>query len=149
MHVWIIQVSIRMVKTVRSSFAAIHPFQIAHEVSNWLGIARREPGLRDRKVSQIACSPARGADDCLQGHYTVAIDFSLADLMKVAQSVGINVPTPPGGEAPGSGLAVAPDPVASPSVTDAVQALGLKLESRRAPIEQLVIDHAEKAPTNE
>ncbi len=40
---------------VRSGFAAIHPFQVAHEVSNWLGIARREPGLRDRKVSQIAC----------------------------------------------------------------------------------------------
>jgi hypothetical protein len=37
--------------------------EIAHEVSNWLGIARREPGLRDRKVSQIACSSARGADD--------------------------------------------------------------------------------------
>jgi hypothetical protein len=33
-----------MEKTVRSRFAAIHPFQIAHEVSNWLGIARREPG---------------------------------------------------------------------------------------------------------
>ncbi len=30
---------IRMKKTVRSRFAAIHPFQIAHEVSNWLGIA--------------------------------------------------------------------------------------------------------------
>src|SRR5450755_1471599 len=60
---WIIQVSIRMEKTVRSRFAAIHPFYIAHEVSNWLGIARREPGLRDRKVSQIACSSARGADD--------------------------------------------------------------------------------------
>src|ERR1019366_2889895 len=60
------QVSIRMEKTVRSRFAAIHPFYIAHEVSNWLGIARREPGLRDRKVSQIACSSAGGADDLLQ-----------------------------------------------------------------------------------
>jgi hypothetical protein len=49
-------ISIRMEKTIRSRFAAIHPFQIAHEVSNWLGIARREPGLRDRKVSQIARS---------------------------------------------------------------------------------------------
>ena len=36
--------SIRMEKTVLSRFAAIHPFYIAHEVSNWLGIARREPG---------------------------------------------------------------------------------------------------------
>jgi hypothetical protein len=44
----IIQVSIRMEKTVRSRFAAIHPFQIAHEVSNWLGIARREPGRYER-----------------------------------------------------------------------------------------------------
>jgi hypothetical protein len=52
-----------MEKTVRSSFAAIHPFQIAHEVSNSLGIARREADLRDRKVSRIACSSARGADD--------------------------------------------------------------------------------------
>src|SRR5713101_2455133 len=55
---WIIQVSIRVEKTVHSRFVAIHPFWIAHEVSNWLGIARREPGLRDRKVSQIACSSA-------------------------------------------------------------------------------------------
>lgn len=41
----IIQVSIRMEKTVRSRFAAIHPFKIAHVVSNWLGIVRRELGL--------------------------------------------------------------------------------------------------------
>src|ERR1700757_2890947 len=41
----------------------IYPFQVAHEVSNGLGIARREPALRNRKVSQIACSSARGADD--------------------------------------------------------------------------------------
>jgi hypothetical protein len=35
--------------------------QIAHEVSNWLGIARREPGKQDRKVSQIPrSSDARG-----------------------------------------------------------------------------------------
>src|SRR4030088_2557164 len=37
--------------TVRSPCAAIHPFWIAHEVSNCLAIARREPGLRDCKVS--------------------------------------------------------------------------------------------------
>ena len=43
-----------MEQTVRSRFAAI--LQVAHEVSNRLGIARRVPGLRDRKVSQIACS---------------------------------------------------------------------------------------------
>ena len=50
-----------MEKTVRSKFAAmfaaIHPFYIEYEVPNWLAIARREPGLRDRKISQTAGCP--------------------------------------------------------------------------------------------
>jgi uncharacterized protein (TIGR03435 family) len=78
----------------------------------------------------------------LTGHYNVSIDFSLADLMKVAQAVGINVP--PRG-APGTSP-VAEDPGRSSSVSDAVEALGLKLESRKAPIEQLIVDHVEKLP---
>jgi len=78
----------------------------------------------------------------LKGNYVVALDFSLADLMKIAQSAGVNVPMPAGGEA------VASDPGTSSSITDAVRALGLKLESRRAPGELLVIDHVEKTPTN-
>ena len=82
----------------------------------------------------------------LQGHYNVAIDFSLADLLKIAQAVGVNIPQQPGGGAPG-GLA-ASDPGASSSLGDAVKALGLKLESRKAPIEQLVVDNADKTPTN-
>lgn len=67
----------------------------------------------------------------LQGHYNVVIDFSLA------------------GETPGAvgGPVAASDPGASSSLADAVKALGLKLESRKAPIEQLVIDNAEKTPT--
>ena len=83
----------------------------------------------------------------LEGHYSVAIDFSLADLMKIAQVMGVNIPAGNGGETPG--VIGASDPGASSSITDAVQALGLKLESRKAPIEQLVIDHAEKTPTND
>lgn len=79
----------------------------------------------------------------LTGHYTVSINFSLTDLMKVAQAVGINVP--PRGGGPGSS-AVAEEPGASSSISDAVQALGLKLESRKAPIEQLIVDHVEKLP---
>lgn len=102
------------------------------------------------QITQMTGGPGVQVVDMtgLQGYYTVAIDFSLADLMKVAQSIGINVPTPPAGET-GSGLVVAPDPGASSSITDAVQALGLKLESRKAPIQQLVIDHVDKTPTNE
>jgi uncharacterized protein (TIGR03435 family) len=32
-------------------------------------------------------------------------------------------------------------------VTDAVQSMGLKLESRKAVVDQLVVDHVEKTPT--
>src|SRR5215813_7024088 len=77
----------------------------------------------------------------LTGHYTVSIDFSLADLIKVAQTAySINVPR---GRGPGTSV-VAEDPGASSSISDGVQALGLKLESRKAPTEQLIVDHVEK-----
>jgi len=79
----------------------------------------------------------------LNGHYAVSIEFSLADLMKIAQAAGVAVPMR-GGD-PGA-PPVAADPGASSSVSDAVQALGLKLESRRAPTEQLIVDHVEKLP---
>jgi len=79
----------------------------------------------------------------LTGHYTVSIDFSLADLMKMAQMVGATIN---GGPVNPSALAAAEDPGTSASVSEAVQALGLKLESRKAPTEQLIIDHVEKLP---
>ena len=79
----------------------------------------------------------------LNGHYAVSIEFSLADLMKIAQAAGVAVPMR-GGD-PGA-PPVAADPGASSSVSDAVQAPGLKLESRRAPTEQLIVDHVEKLP---
>ena len=79
----------------------------------------------------------------LTGHYHVAIDFSLADLLKIAQAIGVNVGAR-GGE---SGAApVAADPGSSSSIADAVQALGLKLESRKAPTEQLIVDHVDRLP---
>lgn len=76
----------------------------------------------------------------LKGNYVVALDFSPADLMKIAQAAGLNMPMR-GGEA------VASDP-GTPSIFEAVKALGLKLESRKAPAQQLIIDHVEKMPTN-
>jgi uncharacterized protein (TIGR03435 family) len=77
----------------------------------------------------------------LKGNYVVALDFSLADLMKIAQSAGVTLPMREGAET------VASDPGSS-SILDAVKALGLKLESRKAPAERLIIDHIEKTPTN-
>jgi hypothetical protein len=43
-----------MEKTIRSRFAAIHPFQIAHEVSNWLGIARRKQACGIAKYPRLS-----------------------------------------------------------------------------------------------
>jgi uncharacterized protein (TIGR03435 family) len=79
----------------------------------------------------------------LTGNYVVSIDFSLQDLMKMAQAAGVAIPAAP--QRPGEPVAAA-DPGSS-SVFDAVKALGLKLESRKSPQPQLIIDQAEKMPT--
>jgi hypothetical protein len=63
--------------------------------------------------------------------------------MKMAQAMGINVPNR-GGDP--NAPPVAADPGTSSSLTDAVRSLGLKLESRKAPTEQLIVDHVEKLP---
>ena len=48
--------------------------------------------------------------------------------------------------APGTAPAVASDP--GPDILDAIQSqLGLKLTSAKVPVESLVIDHADKTPT--
>jgi len=86
----------------------------------------------------------------LKGHYDVAIDFSLADLIAMIRASGVEIPGgapgAPSGAASASGGAAATTPGGGTSITDAVQALGLKLESRKAPVEQLIIDHVEKTP---
>ena len=66
----------------------------------------------------------------------------MAEMMAMAQSAGINIPRPAQ-----SADAGASDPVGGSSVYSSVQALGLKLESKNAPVTKLVVDHAEKTPT--
>jgi uncharacterized protein (TIGR03435 family) len=41
----------------------------------------------------------------------------------------------------------AADPAGNSAIFAAVEQLGLKLESRKAPMDLLLIDHAEKSPT--
>jgi len=84
----------------------------------------------------------------LKGYYQVSLEFSLADLMAMVRASGMDVPAGAGG-APGAnptGVA-ATDPTGSTSLFAAVQALGLKLEQRKAMTDQLVVDHVEKSPT--
>jgi uncharacterized protein (TIGR03435 family) len=55
---------------------------------------------------------------------------------------------PPGHEGAGAGPASAPETVEGPSIFTAIQEqLGLKLESKKGPIDSIVVDQANKAPT--
>ena len=78
----------------------------------------------------------------LKGYYQVSLDISMADLMSMARAAGTDVLVP--GLASTAGVASDPGGM---SFVDALQALGLKLEQRKAVVEQLVVDHVENAPT--
>jgi uncharacterized protein (TIGR03435 family) len=80
----------------------------------------------------------------LKGKYQAAADFSLMDLTSSLHDQGIDIPTgPPGGGGQGGG---ASDP-GGPTVSAALEKLGLKLEKSRANVDRLVVDHVEKSPT--
>jgi uncharacterized protein (TIGR03435 family) len=89
----------------------------------------------------------------LKGKYQVALDISLAEVMAMAQAAhreeGISSPMPPasGGGENNSPASAASEPSGGSSVFASVQKLGLRLEKRNAKVEQLVIDHVEKTPT--
>jgi uncharacterized protein (TIGR03435 family) len=85
----------------------------------------------------------------LKGNYQVAVEISFADAMAAARAQGINVPMPPasGGAAGASPASAASDPGGGSTVFASVKKLGLRLEPRKAQVEQLVIDHVEKTPT--
>jgi len=79
----------------------------------------------------------------IKGNYDASLELSLAEIMSLARAAGANIPGAPQG-----GAGVASDPTGGgSSLTDAVQSMGLKLESRKAPVDQFVVDHIEKTPT--
>jgi uncharacterized protein (TIGR03435 family) len=75
----------------------------------------------------------------LKGDYEVAFDISMQDLMNVARNAGANVP------APDPAAAEASDPQGS--IFTAMATLGLKLEPRKSPLLMVVVEKAEKTPT--
>jgi uncharacterized protein (TIGR03435 family) len=92
----------------------------------------------------------------LKGNYQVAVDISMADILAMARAemgnLGMNATggSSAAGGAAGSGTAanVASDPGGGgATVYASVEKLGLKLEQRKAPVEQVVVDSAEKTPT--
>jgi uncharacterized protein (TIGR03435 family) len=83
----------------------------------------------------------------LKGSYQMALDLSMQDLMIAARAAGVAVPMGRGGaEAARQPADVASDPSGG-SIFAAVQQLGLKLDSRKAPIDLIVIDQVQKTPT--
>lgn len=85
----------------------------------------------------------------IQGNYDATIDLSLMDLMAMVKAAGADIPAgaPGGAGGPGDVTAAADPAGGGTSLSDAVQSMGLKLESRKAMVDQLIVDHIEKTPT--
>jgi uncharacterized protein (TIGR03435 family) len=83
----------------------------------------------------------------LKGKYKVALDLTMADVMAMARSAGAPVPAmAPGGDGKGPADA-ASDPTSGGTVFNTVQQLGLKMESKKLPVEAIIVDKCEKTPT--
>jgi uncharacterized protein (TIGR03435 family) len=98
-------------------------------------------------LSQYLDRPVVDQTD-LKGKYQVSLELTMDTLMAVARKAGMNVGAAavPGGKA-GSPADAASDPGGS-SLFTSVQQLGLKLDARKLPYEYVVIDHAERKPTD-
>jgi uncharacterized protein (TIGR03435 family) len=88
----------------------------------------------------------------LKGEYEATVEISMAELMNIARAQGVMVPGLMGGGAPAGGADGRPadaasDPASGGSIFTSIQALGLKLESRKAPVDTLVVDKLQKEPT--
>jgi uncharacterized protein (TIGR03435 family) len=77
----------------------------------------------------------------IEGAYDFEIDVSGEDVRNAARSHGMFVPPPAGAAAE-----AASDP-SGVSLAASLEKLGLKLESRKAPVEMVVVDKVEKVPT--
>jgi uncharacterized protein (TIGR03435 family) len=90
----------------------------------------------------------------IQGNYDATIDLSLAEIIAMARAAGADIPAgapagTPGGPAGRGDAPVASDPGGGgTSLTDAVQSMGLRLESRKATVDQLIVDHIERTPAD-
>jgi uncharacterized protein (TIGR03435 family) len=113
------------------------------------------PGFADMltRTMQMGGGGGRQVVDMtgLKGSYQVVLNLSLADLIANAKAQGIDItaarPGTPASSAASSAIPEASEPTGVSTTYQSVEALGLKLEPRKAVIEQLIIDHIEKTPT--
>jgi uncharacterized protein (TIGR03435 family) len=84
----------------------------------------------------------------IKGNYDATLEISLAEIIALARASGADIPQGiPGAAGPNNAAPTASDPGGGSSLTDAVQSMGLKLESRKAVVDQFIVDHIEKTPT--
>lgn len=77
----------------------------------------------------------------ITGEYDIALDFKPEEGMGMMRGMPMPMPRP-------EGSGPAPDNVEAPSIFTAVQdQLGLRLESKKGPVETIVVDQASKTPT--
>ncbi len=81
----------------------------------------------------------------LTGAYQISLAVSRDDLMAMArvQAAKLGMPLPP----PAAGGPVAAPAPSGHSIMQAVAKLGLELDAREAPVDTIVVDHADKTPT--
>ena len=106
------------------------------------------PALAAMLTQMTTQGPGGGADvkpvvdmTGLAGNYDTTLDFSPQMMMNGGSGGG------PGGGAPGASAASDPGGNGASSIYDSVQKMGLKLDPRKAPVEQVSVTHVEKAPT--
>jgi uncharacterized protein (TIGR03435 family) len=83
----------------------------------------------------------------LKGSYQIGLDLSMDDIRNMARSAGMALPAQGPGAESGKSPADAASEPSGTSIFATIQQLGLKLESRKSPLDMIVIDHAEKTPT--
>ncbi len=83
----------------------------------------------------------------IEGNYDASLEISIAEMMAMAKSSGGDIPGP-AQPAPSASAGEASDPGSGGStLPEALQSMGLKLESRKAMVDQFIVDHIEKTPT--
>jgi uncharacterized protein (TIGR03435 family) len=97
-------------------------------------------------VMQMGGSSGRQVVDQtgLKGNYQISLEIPLASMIQAARDAGVDVPANALGT---KKTDEADDPGGGQTIFQSVNALGLRLEPSKASVQQLVVDSAEKAPT--
>jgi uncharacterized protein (TIGR03435 family) len=97
-------------------------------------------------ISRFVDKPVMDMTD-LKGNFQMALALTMEDLQNVARAQGMQMPGGTPGGSSGSQPADAASTPAGSSIFSSVQQMGLRLEAHKAPVETIIIDHLEKAPT--